>query len=137
MPGPAQQRADTGDQLFGREGLDEIVIGTGIEALDTIPDAVACGQHQNRQPTACAANGFYELQAVAIGQAEIEDDRIVGHTLDMSGRVVKAGSFIDAEAAILNGCAHVAPQAGVVLDNKYPHAELLSSSPKTTLKERV
>jgi hypothetical protein len=55
----------------------------------------------------------------------------------VGGGVVEAGGFVAANATIFEGSAHVAPQALVVLDNKYSHAELLVSSPKTTLKERV
>jgi hypothetical protein len=51
----------------------------------------------------------------------------------MRGCVIKASGFVDAETAILESSAHVAPQALFVLDNKYPHPELLVSSPKNYL----
>src|SRR5262245_55496640 len=137
MPWAAQQRADACDKLFGCKWLDQIVVGARVKPFHAILDAVARGQDQHGQSTARAPNGFDEAQTVAIWQPKIQNDGVIWHRFDMPNRVVKANSFVDAEATILKGCAHVAPQAVVVLDNKNPHAELLVSSPKTALKERV
>src|SRR5262249_32708946 len=121
--------------LFRCKRLDDIVIGAGIQALDAVLDAVAGRQHEHGQPATCATNGFDQLQTVAVGQSKIEDHRIIGNALDMSGGVIKACSLVNGEAALLKGCAHVPPQVVIVLNNKYPHAELLFSSPKATLME--
>src|SRR5262245_43873258 len=137
MPRTPQQRANARNQLFIRKRLDKVIVGAGIEALDAILDAVACRQHQHRQSARRTPNTFDKPQDVAVGQAEIEDARIIRNALNVSSRVVEASSLVDAEATILKGGAHVAPQTIIVLNNKYPHAELLASSPKTTLKERV
>jgi hypothetical protein len=43
------QRPDARHQLAEVEGLDEVVVGAGIEALDAIGRRVARGQHQERR----------------------------------------------------------------------------------------
>src|SRR5215475_3177852 len=42
MPGSAQQGANASDKFFGRKRFHQIIIGTSIEALDAILDAVSC-----------------------------------------------------------------------------------------------
>src|SRR5262245_16695485 len=122
MPRTPQQRANARNQLFIRKGLDKVIVGAGIEALDAILDAVACRQHQHGQSATRTPNSFDKPQTVAVGQAEIEDDRIIRNALNVSSRVVEDSSFVYDDATILNRGAHVAPQTIIVLNNNYPHA---------------
>src|SRR6185312_576892 len=43
----ADQRAQAGDQLFGLEGLGEIIVGPRVEAGHLVRPAVARGKHQD------------------------------------------------------------------------------------------
>ena len=45
---PAQQGAQPGEQLLQGEGLGQVVVGAGVEALHPVADRVAGGQHQDR-----------------------------------------------------------------------------------------
>jgi GrpB-like predicted nucleotidyltransferase (UPF0157 family) len=47
--GAAQQRAQPGIQFAEVEGLDQVVVGAGVEALDAVLHGVARGEDQHRQ----------------------------------------------------------------------------------------
>ena len=55
----AQQRAQAGQELGQRVGLDEVVVGPGIEPLHPVVDGVARREHQHRRVVArrCACAG--------------------------------------------------------------------------------
>ena len=76
----AQQRAQAGEQLLALERLDEVVVGAGVEALDAAVERVAGGEHEDRH-VAVGAQAPGDLDAVELGQAEVEDDQ-VGHERD-------------------------------------------------------
>ena len=44
---PTNAGPDSREQLFEREGLDEVVVGAGVEPCDAIGERVLRGQHQH------------------------------------------------------------------------------------------
>ena len=69
MPGDGssaapQQRAQARLELAQREGLDEVVVGPGVEAGDAIVDRLARGQHQHRCAVTRIAQPPADLQPV-------------------------------------------------------------------------
>ena len=75
-PARRDERADARDELGERERLDDVIIGAVIERGDARLDGVARGEHEDRHLDACAAQLLQHLDAVAIGQAEIENHEI-------------------------------------------------------------
>src|SRR3954451_15761396 len=73
----AQQRAHAGQQLLALEGLDEVVVGARVEALDARLQRVASGEHEDRD-VAVGAQPLGHLHAVQAREAEVEQDDI-GH----------------------------------------------------------
>src|SRR4051812_44396452 len=71
----AQQRAQAGEQLLALEGLDEVVVGAGVQALDARLQGVAGGEHQDRH-VAVGAQAPGHLDAVDPGQPEVEHDEV-------------------------------------------------------------
>ena len=71
----AQQRAQAGQQLLALEGLDEVVVGAGVEALDARLERVARGEHEDRHVVGRAQPARH-LHAVELGQPEVEDDEV-------------------------------------------------------------
>lgn len=60
---------------FGEgEGLDEVVIGSGVESGDSIFDGVAGGEHEDGGCIAHVAEGLADLDPVFDWDHEIEDD---------------------------------------------------------------
>ena len=79
LPGrAAQQRAQPRQQLLHFEGLRQVVVGAGVDALDALrPDAPG-GQDENRKPAPVGPPALQHRQAVELGQAEIENRGVVG-----------------------------------------------------------
>jgi hypothetical protein len=76
---PPVQRGEAGLDLLQREGLDQVVVGAQVEALELVLESVARGQHQDRS---LDARLFAQLAAqrcaVHARKAEVEQDRVEG-----------------------------------------------------------
>ena len=72
---PAQQRTRTGAQFADAKGFGQVVVGPDVERLDLVLLVRACREDEDRhvRPSAQVAD---EVDAVAVGQAEIEHDQI-------------------------------------------------------------
>lgn len=74
----AQQRAQAGDQLRQGTGFDQVVIGTEIQPATRFLDAVPRGGHDDAHGGAVTgAKPPAELEAIDVGEAEVEHDRVV------------------------------------------------------------
>src|SRR5262249_5663595 len=71
----AYERANAGDELFGRKRLAHVVVGARIQTRDPVGQRVARAQHQDRYG-AVGAQASGDLQAVEAGQAPVEDDDV-------------------------------------------------------------
>ena len=119
---PAQQGPDPGQQLAALEGLDQVVVGAAVEAVDPVLGLGPRGQHQDRH-VALGPQAAADLDPVEPGQPEVEDDE-VGH--EVAGDVER----LDAVAGGAHLVALVAQRApqdvgdlGVVLDDEDAAAE--------------
>ena len=73
-----KQRANPGDQHRERERLGQVVVGAGVEGLGLVEVAVLGREHEDRRPVAGLAQIGADLEAVATGQHDVEDDQVVG-----------------------------------------------------------
>ena len=73
---PAQQGVQARGQFAQVERLEQVIVGTGLQAIDTIGDGIAGGEHQYRQGLAFFAQAAQQLEAVFVGQAEVEDHHV-------------------------------------------------------------
>src|SRR5665213_3870907 len=67
-----QLAADSRRQLLETEWLDDIVIGSGIEASDDIRLAASAGQHDDRHLVALPTQFRAIVTSITIGQAHIQ-----------------------------------------------------------------
>ena len=72
---PAKKRPHSRQELVVREGLDEVVVRTRVQAVDAVGDRIAGGEHQDRHVRSFA-QAPADLDAVEAGQHAIEDDEI-------------------------------------------------------------
>ena len=118
---PAQQGAQPRPQLAQREGLDQVVVGAGVEALDAVVDRVACGEHEHRGAVAGLTHAPTHLEAVDPGHAHVEDHGV--------GR--RGGQAVECRCAIC-GKIHVVaverkrplqggPDSRLVIDDEDSH----------------
>ena len=86
----AQDGAQAGLQFARLEWLGEIVVGAQFEADHAVHRLAARRQHQDRD-VAAAAQPAAEIEAVGVGQHEVEDDRVESLALQL-GFAVAAGA---------------------------------------------
>src|SRR5262249_55421599 len=91
-----EQRAQAREQLLALERLDEVVVGTGVEALDARLERVARGEHEDRDVVG-RSQPPRDLDAIELRQPEIEDDevRVEG------GRLVERGLAVAGDAHLV------------------------------------
>ena len=77
--GAAQQRLDARQQLARLERLGQVVVGAELEADDAVHRLAARGEHQQRQVARArvGAQLAAEVEAVAVGQHQVEHQRVV------------------------------------------------------------
>ena len=71
--GAFQDPLDTQHELRGREGLREVVVGTGGQARDAIVDEAARRQDDDRRPIG-PTNRAQDREAVHLRQHDVQDD---------------------------------------------------------------
>jgi hypothetical protein len=68
---------DSCEELTEVERFREVIVGAGVQADDLVLDGIARGEHEHGCARATAANLATDLDAVAHGEDDVEDDGIV------------------------------------------------------------
>ena len=74
---PSQYGTDASEQLFEREGLDQVVVGAELEAVQPVLDRIARGQEDDRQITG-GAQLPSQREPVATREQHIEHGKVGG-----------------------------------------------------------
>jgi hypothetical protein len=80
--------AQAGEQLVHAEGLGEVVVGAGVEGGHLV---LSCGQHDDWS-LGPAAQSVDDVDAVDVGQAEVEDDQVGWPPSGQGGAVVPSAA---------------------------------------------
>ena len=120
--GPAQQRAQPRQQFFGIEGLGQIIVGARVEAGHLVAPAVAGGQDQHGKSLAGLAPFLQHGDAVHLGQAQIQDHRIVRFGIAQEIAFLAIQGAVDHIAGIAQRLFQKALQILVILHQKNTHA---------------
>ena len=107
-------------QLLRRERLDQIVVGTAVQARDAVSEAVARRQHQGGRGVAAGAPRAQPIEARAIGQLPIDEQGVVGLAAQGFGGG-QALAPIDAVAVGTQEVAQAFAERGVVFDQQEAH----------------
>ncbi len=121
----AHQGVEPEEDLGGLEGLGHVVVGAGGEAGGLVGPAGAGGEHQHRQLEAVLAPLGEPAAAVAVGQAQVEDHRVVGLGAHQEVRLAAAGGVLEQQAGIPERLAQRLGQRRVVLHQQYLHGASL------------
>ena len=73
--GAPQHGLDPGHHLARREGLGQVVVAADLQPDDPVDLVVARGHEQHRRPVAALAQPPAQLDAVEVGQPDVEDDQ--------------------------------------------------------------
>src|SRR6202789_564760 len=74
--GPEHHQTHAGGDLVQIEGLDDVIVGTGVEPRDSVLDFVASRQNDDRRGVAALAQLAQHLDAVAVRQPKIEQHQV-------------------------------------------------------------
>ena len=118
------QGADARDELLDVEGLAEVVVAAGVEAVDALVPGVARGQHDHRHGVAARAPGAQHLEPGALGQPEVEHHGVVGLGVAEVLGVDAVRRAVDREARAHEVRAHEARELVVVLREEQSHGRI-------------
>ena len=126
--GAAQQRAHPREQLLERERLDQIVVGAGVEAGDPVADAVARGQHQDRQRLPSSRSRRATSRPSMTGMSTSSTTRVGLLRGDPGERVGAVLGQLDPVALELERAAKRLPDRGLVVDDQQMRAAAAHAS---------
>ncbi len=119
-PDVAQARLDARHQLGHRHRLDDVVVGTRIEAFQAVFGGVFGGQDDDRDsaPAGPAPNATDEFEPVAAGQHEVEDDDVWPELAQAVDGDEGVAGGVDLEVLLFERAADGLAKTAVVLDDK-------------------
>src|ERR1700747_3440191 len=103
------------------EGLGDIVVGAGVNALDLVAPSITSGQNQDRHRAAALAPRFEDRDPVAFGQADVEHDRVIRLGVAAKPASLAVERAADGIARSLEGRGYLTVEIPIVLDNQKPH----------------
>jgi hypothetical protein len=120
--GAPDQRTDARHQLGHGEGLHHVVVGAEVEAVHAVVHLVARREQQHRHPLRAAAQPAQHLEAVDIGQPDVEDHEIEALARRRLDRQLAARHHVDRIALGTQDAGKALVQGSVVLDDQDAHA---------------
>ena len=119
--GPAQQRANASQNFLHVERLGDIIVGAGVEALHLLAPPVARGQDQDRHRPTGLAPSLEHGDAVPLGQADVENDRVIGLGIAQKPALLSVEGLVHGVARRFQRSGHLSVEIAIVFDNQKPH----------------
>src|SRR5262244_851496 len=98
--------------------LCDVVVGASIEALNLIAPAVPRGEDQDRHGATGAAPRLQHREAIHLGQADVENHRIIGLAFAKKVALLAVERAIDHVARINERGRELPIEIGIVLDHE-------------------
>ncbi len=117
--GAAQHRADPRFENLAAGGLDDVVVGAGLQPEHHIEVVTARGEHDDRQ-LPVGADQPADLEAVLAGQHQVQQDDVGAEARQDLHPLLAAGRGSHVMAAPSEREAHPVAYGSVILDQKYP-----------------
>ena len=112
----ARQRADARHQFGRGEGLDQVIVGAGLQPAYAVLDGIARGQQQYRGGVAARPQAAHDFEAVDAGQADVEYRHQRRITLQEQVGLEAVARQLDLHALALQGTDQAIGKDGVVFD---------------------
>ncbi len=116
-----QQRLHAGEHLLEVERFGDVVVGSGLQALDLVLPIVTRGEDQDGIALASRAQAPDDLETGHFGQSEIDDGDIQGIFEAGEQRLLAIGGHIHRKAGFGEAGFEQVPQCRFILDNQHPH----------------
>jgi D-alanyl-D-alanine carboxypeptidase/D-alanyl-D-alanine-endopeptidase (penicillin-binding protein 4) len=110
-------------ELAQVEGLEQVIIGAGLQAVDAVGHRIPRGEDQHRNFQALAALLLQQLEAVFVGQPEVEHHDVEFGSLEHRPRGGGGGHALDGKALGTEAGHDAAGDQFVVFTDQYVHAE--------------
>src|SRR6267378_4337653 len=114
----AQAGPDPGQQLFKREGLDQVVVSARFEGGDLRWRIAERGQDDYRLARMLADKAAQDLDAAEVGQEKVEDDQVVGRPERRLEARVAVRRKVDREAFPAQPARNEIADTGLVIYKK-------------------
>ncbi len=115
-----QQRVQPRGELGEREGLDEVVVGAGLQAPHPVVDLVAGGEDADGDVEAVRAQTPHDAHAVEVGHRHVEHDDSRRMAPDRGERLAAAVGRGHGEALEREGALEGLPDGRLVVDDEDP-----------------
>ena len=126
--GAAAQGPQPGGQFLDGYGLDQVVVGAGLEAGDDVVGVAAGADHDDRY-VVVAAQFADALVAVEAGQHQVDQDR-VGGLGPLAGQALLGGCrAVGRVPLVLQGEDQRQPDPVVILDHQYGRHRSIMTHP--------
>ncbi len=118
---PAHHGPHAREQLAKLEGLEQVVVGAQVQAVDAVVEPVARGEHQHRRGIAAFARAPQHLGAVLARQAQVEQHAGVVAVAERALRQLAVAHPVGRPAGALERLLQAAPDHFVVFHQQYTH----------------
>src|SRR5262245_61651231 len=119
------------------EGLGDIVVATGLKAVDPIIDAAERRQKQHRYLLADAAQRPHEVEPVDTREHAVDDDDVVVLGGRLKQAVPAIGEVVDRVTFLGQSLADVRRRVHVVFNDEDPHVSCSNWSLEPSFAENV
>src|SRR6185437_6793559 len=119
--GAAQQRLQARQHLLEMEGLRDVIVSPGLQALDLVLPAVARGEDQDGKSLVLGAQPADDLQAGELRQTEIDDRDVERVFAPCEEALFAVLRHIDGEPRIRKTRLQRLAQRSLVFDYKHSH----------------
>ena len=121
------------EQLFERERLDQVVVGTGFQPRDPVGDGGPGGQHQDRHAAALSPKRAADRDAIRAGHHHVEDDGVEGAFFELRQGGDAVLGQLDVEAVDAQSPLSRLANLGVVVDDENAHHSSIAGKSKPSV----
>jgi hypothetical protein len=107
------------------EGLGEIVVGAGVEARHLLVPRAPRGEDQHRRGHPPLAPALQDRHPVDLGQAQVQDHRVVRLLLAEVERLLPVRGMIHRITGVRQRALKLAGDIGIVFDKQDSHSSSL------------
>ena len=115
--GTTEQRLQTSGKLDERERFGEVVVAAGVEAGDPVDERVSSGEEEDGRLDAARAQRLAEVAAVAVGEADVDHERVWCRLLDPVEQLRTGCEAFNGEAFLAQAARENGTQLVVVFDD--------------------
>jgi hypothetical protein len=121
-PGAAQDGLDAGHELLEAERLDQVVVTAGAEPPHLVVGAVPGCEEDDGRAAVLLAPAAAHLEAVEVGQHDVEDDQVGLDDLGGVDGLPPARDGVDLVPRVAQRSLEHEPQVVLVVDEQKPFA---------------